>query len=474
MSHITNMKQIKFDHIYRGDARIFASKLPNGSISVTVTSPPYWNLKDYGVENQIGWGQEYSQYLDDIISIFHQIYRATKDSGSLWVVLDTFKTNGNVKLLPFEFADRLQREIGWILQDIIIWDKVKTLPWSRTGQLRNQFEYILCFSKRKNFKYEIDRIKEITLKEWWVKYPERYNPKGKVPSNIWMLPIPVQGSWSKNGLCHACPFPTYLVERILSLTTDPQKSNIVFDPFAGSGVVLAVAEQMGRGYLGFELNPEFIEMYRTRVRSFVKEEFLYRTAHQKTLEDNREALENQILKLRLTKYPKMLFKILHKSLLQETQETPVFCGILALSANLSIVITTPTEKHHVASLKIFLFAESIKNRTLLEEKILQIKSKPPLSKFGINAQIIVITLQELQALQPHFGIPDNEPLWVYKRGKTHIFSGQTTLKKWLKDIQIKRYTTKAKIAFPTIVSNIAVSQKIERTWYLKNAEKAEN
>jgi site-specific DNA-methyltransferase (adenine-specific) len=54
MSHITNMKQIKFDHIYRGDARILASKLPNGSISVTITSPPYWNLKNYGIENQIG------------------------------------------------------------------------------------------------------------------------------------------------------------------------------------------------------------------------------------------------------------------------------------------------------------------------------------------------------------------------------------------------------------------------------------
>lgn len=235
---------LTFNHIYRGDARELASRLPDRSIAVTLTSPPYWNMKNYGVAEQIGWEQDYDQYMEDLISIFQHVYRATKDSGSLWVVLDTFKAKGRLKLLPFEFSDRLQDKTGWIPQDVIIWDKGRTLPWSRTGQMRNQFEYLLCFSKQKNFKYEIDRLKEIELKEWWVKYPERYNPKGKVPANIWTLPIPVQGSWSTNGLRHACPFPISLVERVLLLTTDPKPDHIVFDPFAGSGIVLALAEQI--------------------------------------------------------------------------------------------------------------------------------------------------------------------------------------------------------------------------------------
>lgn len=262
---IKTVNSMRFCRIYKGDARILAPQLADESVSVTITSPPYWGLKDYGVKGQIGWAQDYDQYLSDLISIFRHVHRATVPSGSLWIVLDTFKRNGTLRLLPFEVSERLRSEIGWLLQDIIVWDKGKTLPWSRAGKLRNQFEYLLCFSKTNHFKYEIDRLKEIELKEWWVKYPERYNPRGKVPSNIWTLPIPVQGSFSSNGLRHACPFPTALVERILLLTTDPNVNDIVLDPFAGSGVVVALAEQMQRGFLGFELNPRFIEMYKSTV-----------------------------------------------------------------------------------------------------------------------------------------------------------------------------------------------------------------
>ena len=217
--------------VYEGDARELAPLLPNRSIAVTLRSPPYWAMKDYGIPGQIGREQGYQEYLNDLVMIFQHVHRATRDTGSLWVVLDTFKVQGRLKLLPFEFSNLLEQQTGWTLQDIIIWDKGKTLPWSRIGQLRNQFEYLLCFSKSRKFKYEIDRLKEIELKEWWVKYPERYNPKGKVPSNIWDVPIPVQGSWNTNGLRHACPFPLTLVERVLLLTTDATRDHVVLDPF---------------------------------------------------------------------------------------------------------------------------------------------------------------------------------------------------------------------------------------------------
>jgi DNA modification methylase len=246
---------------------------------------------------------KHTTYLRDLVLIFQQIYRATKASGSLWVVLDTFKTHGALRLLPFELADRLRAEPGWLLQDIIVWDKCKTLPWSRQGQLRNQFEYLMCFSKSRPFKYHVDRLKELDLKEWWVKYPERYNPRGKVPTNIWKFPIPVQGSWSSNGLRHACPFPTALVEKLILLTTDAGDKDLVLDPFAGSGVVLAVAEQMGRSFLGFELNSTFVEAYRRVVRRSVKREWTHRPRHYSMLEERPKVLQEQILRLRLTKYP---------------------------------------------------------------------------------------------------------------------------------------------------------------------------
>src|SRR5207253_1419630 len=143
--------------------------------------------------------------------------------------------------------------VGWLLKDIIIWNKTRTLPWSGHGQFRRIFEYILFFAKTSAFKYHVDRIKEPDdLKEWWVKYPERYSPKGKVPSSIWTFPIPVQGSFSRSNFRHFCPFPSSLIERILLLTTD--LGDCVFDPFAGSGVVLAQAKAMGRRFIGCDVN----------------------------------------------------------------------------------------------------------------------------------------------------------------------------------------------------------------------------
>lgn len=140
------MRNLELHRLHEGDARTVAANLRPGSISVTVTSPPYWNLKDYGVTNQIGWGQSYADYINDLISIFRHIHTATRDYGTLWIVLDTFRVQGNVRILPFDLARKLSDEVGWLLQDVVIWDKGKTLPWSRRGQLRNRFEYVLCFS----------------------------------------------------------------------------------------------------------------------------------------------------------------------------------------------------------------------------------------------------------------------------------------------------------------------------------------
>ena len=130
-----------------GDARSISEFFPSEEfVDVTITSPPYWNLKNYGSRQQVGFGQTYESYLDDLEQIFTSIYRVTKRTGSLWVVADTIKHKGELKLFPFDLADRLKK-IGWIHHDIIIWNKDKSLPWSHRGKLRNIFEYILFFSK---------------------------------------------------------------------------------------------------------------------------------------------------------------------------------------------------------------------------------------------------------------------------------------------------------------------------------------
>src|SRR3990172_5450093 len=410
------IKKLGFNKIYSGDARILAPRLADESITATITSPPYWGLKNYGVKHQIGWAQDYGEYLNDLVLIFRHVHRATVPSGSLWIVLDTFRENGRLRLLTFEVSERLQDEIGWVLQDVIVWDKGKTLPWSRVGQMRNQFEYLLCFSKTKAFKYEIDRLKEMDLKEWWVKYPERYNPRGKVPSNIWTLPIPVQGSFSSNGLRHACPFPIPLVERVLLLTTDSQRSNVVLDPFAGSGIVLALAEQMRRGFLGFELNPKFIEMYKGTVRKFARQEWASRSKELNTIEQRRRVLQEKIVCLRLTKYPRTLLKRLNAS---RELDLSMVRGVVAVAPGGLGKVKPKSRPNHLVSLKVFLVLDELRDRRALENTIHKVTSRPPLSKFGIVADVSVLTTRDIQTLQPSFGLSSKEPLWLYRQGNTY-------------------------------------------------------
>ena len=129
------------------DARGLYSLFRDKSIvDVTITSPPYWNLKDYNSHMQIGCGQTYENFMDDLSTVFSEVYQVTKPKGSLWVISDTIKIKGQMKLFPFDLANRLQ-SVGWMLQDVIIWNKDKTIPWSHKGKMRSIFEYILFFPK---------------------------------------------------------------------------------------------------------------------------------------------------------------------------------------------------------------------------------------------------------------------------------------------------------------------------------------
>ena len=153
------------------DAR-HIGELNISQVDLIVTSPPYFDMKDYGSKNQIGYGQKYEDYLSDLGQVFKQCYSITKDSGSLWMVVDNLRKEGQTYLVPFDVIRRVEKS-GWILQDIIIWKKDKTVPYAHKGQMRNIFEYVLFFTKSKDFKFYRERITSITdLKEWWGKYPQ--------------------------------------------------------------------------------------------------------------------------------------------------------------------------------------------------------------------------------------------------------------------------------------------------------------
>jgi DNA modification methylase len=381
------------DKLLLRDARTITEVIPPETpcVDVTITSPPYWNLKNYEVETQIGHGQSKAAYLEDVEKVLKNCLLVTKPTGSLWVVIDDYRDNGAMQLLHWEVAACAQRA-GWSLRDIIIWDKQHTLPWHAKGQMRNVFEYVLFMTKTSDFKYEIDRIKNLNeISQWWVDFPERFNPKGKTPTNIWRIPVRTQGAWRRlSKIDHHCPFPTELVARIIELTTD--EGDLVMDPFAGSGVVLAQAAAMGRHFTGFEINKTYAEMYRNEVRKEVASEWRKFKVLREKQSEVREDFEQTIMKLRALKFARQVTKPFIAA--NGSYKRGKLLAVLCVAS-----IPNKHERKQPFDLKVYVVIDG--NKSELQDTLKVAKdrsSKAPLTLYELSAHIEIITYKELKSL----------------------------------------------------------------------------
>ena len=352
--------------IHNIDSRNIRSILSNNlKIQTTITSPPYYDMKDYGVINQIGFGQTYEDYLNDLQDVFREILEKTNDDGTLWIIIDTFKRNHSVVPLPFDLANKL-KDIGWIFQDIIIWKKDKTVPWSSDGFVQRKVEYTLFFSKETKFKYnkDVTRVYDTQmLKKWWIKYPERYNPKGKALDEIWEYPIPVQGAWGDKYIRHFCPLPKEMVATMILLSTN--ENDIVLDPFAGSGAVLAQAAYMKRRYLGAELNNNYIKQFDNYLKNTKKDgQKEYRLMKSSTDQSN---FESVIWHLRALKYGRVLLNTIEKQLNSKDGK----------------IIVNPIDKQNDKMQVEYIIVVDKNMKKQYEELVPEIIKKKPLSLYGI-------------------------------------------------------------------------------------------
>lgn len=393
--------QSKIYRLHCHDARELFTIIKPATIDVTITSPPYFDMKDYGYKEQIGFGQSYESYLADLRNVFESIYTCTKDSGSLWVIIDTFRKDGRMTPLPFDFSNEIST-LGWNLQEIIIWEKDKTVPWAHQGQMRSSFEYILLFSKTKHYKFYIDRVRQcIALKKWWIKYPERYNPQGKTPEAIWRFPIPVQGSWGNNYIRHFCPLPEDLIAQIIRLSTD--EGDVVLDPFAGSGAVLAKANNMKRRFIGTELNLEYIEMFQQYLRATgrkKRKQYLNETKSPLS----QDAFSQLIINLRALKFAKILYSKL---------------GDMEKNCIQRFFVNSPDSsnppKGKIAEVRYVLLITAEERQERLLQAIKITINKPPLSKFGIAASFDFVSSLD------HY-INTKDDLYSYTQNVTHKFN----------------------------------------------------
>lgn len=254
------------------------SMIPDESVNLIITSPPYWTLKDYDVDGQIGKGSNsYDYYINELNKVWKECVRVLAPDGKICINIMPF-------LLTGKAARFARRETRLVLGDIekfmdstgcmfqfglYIWDKRKIARFSSFGSYpyppnifsTYPYEWITVFSKegkRKPVPKDIKEKSRLTTKEW----------QNWAINSIWeMQPAKakVEG--------HPAPFPKELPIRLIKLYSF--WGDTVLDPFAGTGTTLLAAQELGRKSIGFELNPEYIKLIDKKLNGYASQLCLF-------------------------------------------------------------------------------------------------------------------------------------------------------------------------------------------------------
>ena len=312
------------DTIVCGDTLEVLREMESESIDCCITSPPYWSLRDYGIDGQLGLEPTFNEYITNLQTIFDEVYRVLKREGTLWVDIgDTYagtanggsrwgtfadyRTDGgkgkrdinayrrrpqgevgNVKTkslcnIPFRFAISMT-DSGWIQRNTIIWHKPSCMPSSAKDRFTVDFEYVFFFTKNK--KYYFEQQFEASVAES-VGSPTTRNMKethgmggGNTGINAAKLRAKDVGGyqnrnkrtvWRINPACysgaHFAVFPEKLVEPMINACCP--SDGIVIDPFSGSGTTCVVAKKLGRHHIGLDINPDYCKMSEKRIKEML-------------------------------------------------------------------------------------------------------------------------------------------------------------------------------------------------------------
>ena len=250
--------------IINGDSRKM-NELRDRSVHLIITSPPYWQLKDYGTDNQIGFNDSYENYINNLNLVWAECHRVLHEGCRLCINIgDQFARSvyyGRYKVIPIHSEIiRFCETIGFDFMGQIIWQKATTMnttgggavmgsfPHPRNGIVKLDFEYILLFKKQGNAPKPTVEQKEnsaMTNEEW----------------NTYF-----NGHWYFNGAKqdkHLAMFPEELPVRLIKMFSFPNE--IILDPFLGSGTTSLVAKKLNRNSVGYEINPEYIPIIKERI-----------------------------------------------------------------------------------------------------------------------------------------------------------------------------------------------------------------
>lgn len=290
--------------IHVGDCLEVMRGMAAGTVQTCVTSPPYFGLRDYGVEGQYGLEASPAEYVETMRALFAEVRRVLTDDGTLWLNIgDSYQSSGgkegvgpnaavgstkrqefgrtrppsglpakNLLGIPWRTAFALQDD-GWILRNAIIWHKPNAMPESVTDRLSGRHEDVFLFSKSQRYWFDLDPIREPHVSE-----PGRegannlrgqkairpvgpnsgaYSEGGRNPGDVWVIPT------RPFSAAHFATMPPALAERCILAGCKP--GGTVLDPFSGSGTTGLAATKHGRKYVGIDLSADYLDLsLRTR------------------------------------------------------------------------------------------------------------------------------------------------------------------------------------------------------------------
>ena len=266
------------NHIFIGDSREVLKSFPDAVVNTTITSPPYYNLRDYGEANQIGLEDSLEEYIEQLCSVFDAVYRVPRDDGPFLLNIgDCYARGGEINSdgrrgfsgakglgykdkkidgltekdligVPWRLAFELQKR-GWILRSDIIWAKLNPMPESCTDRPTMSHEYIFLFAKNQKYYYDHESVMESTVGTEYAKRNKR---------DVWNVKV---ASYPE---AHCATFPMELITPCIKAGSP--EGGLVLDPFMGSGTVAKAAKQLSRRYTGCELNLEYWKIIQNRLK----------------------------------------------------------------------------------------------------------------------------------------------------------------------------------------------------------------
>lgn len=305
--------EMELNKIYLGDALETVRTFPDESINCVVTSPPYYGLRDYGVDGQIGLEESPEEYISKLVDLFREVRRVLKKDGTIWVNLgDSYADNcsrtskGRAGMgaeregvftkggglapkqlmgIPWRFAFAMQED-GWYLRQDIIWAKPNPLPESVTDRCTKSHEYIFLFSKSEKYYFnneaimeiakgqehpQVNKLKTRTHEQGYAKAGGHRDNNGGLATktiikdgavmrnkrDVWIVCV------KPNKEAHFATYPEELI--VPCILAGSRENGVVLDPFMGSGTTGIVARKLNRNFVGCELNPEYLDMATTRI-----------------------------------------------------------------------------------------------------------------------------------------------------------------------------------------------------------------